>query len=63
MLLGHHYKSLSTPAGLDKARRCYQKALQLNPKSVEVAEQLSDVLLVLQDIVSMYFFSLEKKLI
>ncbi|KAJ1530355.1 hypothetical protein ONE63_005267 [Megalurothrips usitatus] len=52
MLLGHHYKSLSNSAALDRARRCYQKALQLNPKSTEVGEHLSDVLLLLHDVES-----------
>ena len=50
MLLGNYYKKLSTKANLDKARRCYQKALHLNPKSLEVAELLSDVLLLLSDV-------------
>ncbi|KAK3911004.1 Tetratricopeptide repeat protein 37 [Frankliniella fusca] len=50
MLLGNQYKKLSNPAGFDKARRCYQKALQLNPKSIEVAQYLSDVLLHLHDV-------------
>lgn len=50
MLLGNYYRKLSTTAALDKARRCYQKALQLNPKSVEVGKYLSDVLLLLHDV-------------
>ncbi|XP_034246747.1 tetratricopeptide repeat protein 37 [Thrips palmi] len=50
MLLGNYYKGLSSAAALDKARRCYQKALQLNPKSVEVGKHLSDVLLLLHDV-------------
>ena len=41
---------------MDKARRCYQKALQLHPKSLEVAELLSDVLLLLHDVVSISTF-------
>ncbi|XP_026288453.1 tetratricopeptide repeat protein 37 [Frankliniella occidentalis] len=52
MLLGNQYKKISTPASLDKARRCYQKALQLNPKSLQIAKHLSDVLLQLHDVES-----------
>jgi len=41
--LGHHYKSLNTPQGLDKARKCYQKCLQINPHEVEAGKGLSDI--------------------
>ncbi|XP_063225938.1 superkiller complex protein 3 [Bacillus rossius redtenbacheri] len=41
LYLGHHYKH--GDSDLDKARRCYQKAFQLNPSSMEAGESLSDI--------------------
>lgn len=41
LYLGHCYKNMVKD--IDKARRCYQKAFQLNPNSQEAGKQLSDL--------------------
>lgn len=39
--LGNYYRDVNND--LEKARRCYQKAFQLNPRSGETGISLSDV--------------------
>lgn len=52
LYLGHCYKNMMTD--FDKARRCYQKAFQLNPKCIEAGMCLSDVYRVLSKEVKLF---------
>lgn len=54
LYLGHCY--LKMVGDLEKARRCYQKAFQLNPTSAEVGSHLSDIYQILGKKVIIFFF-------
>jgi len=43
LYLGHYYRSIGAPEATDKARKCYQKCLALNPQDADAGKGLSDI--------------------